>query len=97
MASLLTAALLAGAAAAAIALAPTAGAEAPPSPCRGAACTDTGPGPAGSKGPKQNPLRTDFSPDLPKGWTNEAQWARPGPAGSNPFGSGPRPPVVAMD
>ena len=95
MASLLTAALLAGAAAAAIALAPTAGAEAPPSPCRGAACTETGP--AGPKGPKQNPLRTDFSPDLPKGWTNEAQWARPGPAGSNPFGAGPRPPVLAMD
>ena len=57
----------------------TAGAEAPPSPCRGAACTETGP--ASPNGPKQNPLRTDFSPDLPKGWTNEAQWARPGPAG----------------
>ena len=31
----------------------------------------------------------------PKGWTNEAQWARPG--ASNPFGTLPKPPVFAMD
>ncbi|MGV0990993.1 MAG: hypothetical protein ACOYBX_07280 [Mycobacterium sp.] len=88
MASLLATVVLAGAAAAAIALAPSATAERPDN-CRGTACV--------KPGPVQNPLRTDFSPELPKGWTNEAQWARPGPAGSNPFGAGPRPPVLAMD
>ena len=33
--------------------------------------------------------------DAPKGWTNEAQWARPG--ASNPFGTLPKPPIFAMD
>lgn len=33
--------------------------------------------------------------DAPKGWTNEAQWARPG--ASNPFGTLPKPPVFALD
>lgn len=33
--------------------------------------------------------------DAPKGWTNEAQWARPG--ASNPFGDLPKPPIFAMD
>ncbi|MGI9163096.1 MAG: hypothetical protein ACR2JI_09280 [Mycobacterium sp.] len=97
MASFLTAAILAGAAAAAIALAPTAGADTPPSPCRGAACTDSGPGKNPVNTAKKNPLDTTFSNDLPTGWKNDAQWARPGPASSNPFGSGPRPPVVALD
>lgn len=31
----------------------------------------------------------------PKGWTNEAQWARPG--ASNIFGSLPKPPAFALD
>ena len=31
---------------------------------------------------------------LPKGWTNEAQWARPG---MQPFGTGPKPPPLALD
>ena len=95
MASFLTAAILAGAAAAAVALAPTASAEGPRDGCRGSACSQ--PGPVKPQQNQQNQLRTDFSPQLPKGWTNEAQWARPGPAGSNPFGSGPRPPVLALD
>ena len=96
MASLFTAALLAGAAAAAIALAPTATADAPSKPCRGTACTS--PDPVTKKpGTVNNPLDTSFSANLPKGWTNDAQWARPGPAGSNPFGAGPRPPVLALN
>jgi hypothetical protein len=33
---------------------------------------------------------------VPKGWLNEAQWARPG-SGSNPFGAQPKPPVFALD
>ena len=33
--------------------------------------------------------------DAPEGWTNEAQWARPG--ASNPFGTFPKPPIFAMD
>ena len=35
----------------------------------------------------------DYS-NLPKGWTNEAMWARPG---QNTFGSGPKPPGLALD
>ena len=43
---------------------------------------------------KASPQREAWS-DAPKGWTNEAQWARPG--ASNPFGSLPKPPVFALD
>ena len=35
----------------------------------------------------------DYS-NLPKQWTNEAMWARPG---QNPFGAGPKPPGLALD
>ena len=98
MASFLTAAILAGAAAAAIALAPTASAEGPRDGCRGSGCSKPSPSqPQQNQRNQQNQLRTDFSSQLPKGWTNEAQWARPGAAGSNPFGSGPKPPVLALD
>lgn len=91
--ALITPAVLAGAlAAAAIALAPMASAE----DRRGGGC-DKGRGcsaPA-QPAPKKNPLSSDFTADLPKGWTNEALWARPG--GSNPFGKGPKPPILALD
>ena len=93
--SLITHALLIGAAAAAVALAPTAGADRPG--CDGSGCSDPGPAPDPQRGAA--PGRDGyFTPSLQKGWTNEAQWARPdAPAGSNPFGKGPRPPVIALD
>lgn len=80
--------LLAGAIAAAISLAPTAAADPDPGCDTVSECS-------GAEG-APNPLSTDFtSDDLPKGWTNEALWARPG--ASNPFGLGPKPPVLALD
>ena len=80
--------LLAGAIAAALSLAPTVGAAPGPGCDTASECSRGGSAP--------NPLSTDFtSGDLPKGWTNEAQWARPG--ASNPFGLGPKPPVLALD
>lgn len=86
--------LLAGAVASAIALAPVAGADPRPGGCDTASeCSRAGGG-APNRAPNQ--LTTDYtSGNLPKGWTNEAQWARPG--ASNPFGLGPKPPVLAMD
>ena len=97
--------LLAGAIAAAISLAPAATADpgaddtadtsVSSSDSRSASAVDARSGstrnPAGN-----NQLTTDYtSDDLPTGWTNEAQWARPGAA--NPFGLGPKPPVLALD
>lgn len=83
--SLITPALLAGAAAAAaIAFAPAAAAEEDELVSRpGAADRETS-----QQDEKWN--------GAPKGWTNEAQWAKPG-SGSNPFGSLPKPPVFALD
>ena len=82
--SLLTPAVLAAAAAAAaIAFAPAAAAE----------DRDE----ASKPGPKRGTTtsQTESWNSAPKGWTNEAQWARPG--ASNPFGSLPKPPIFAMD
>lgn len=80
--------LLAGAIAAAISVAPAAVADPGPGCDIASECSSAGGAP--------NQLSTDFtSDDLPKGWTNEAQWARPG--ASNPFGLGPKPPVLALD
>jgi hypothetical protein len=105
--SLLTPAVLAGAIAAAIALAPVAGAE-PGDSATGdsatgssenAASAQRGPNAAKvSPRPGPNSATTDYSSSqIPQGWRNDALWARPGTPGSNPFGSGKRPPVIALD
>lgn len=87
--------LLAGALAAAISLAPVAAADLGPGCDTASECSRAG-GAPDQQSTAPNQLSTDFtSDDLPKGWTNEAQWARPG--ASNPFGSGPKPPVLALD
>ncbi len=82
-------AVLAAAAAAAIAFAPTAAAD----------DLDDLTSPSGGRGTAQEvkaPSQQEKSWNSePKGWTNEAQWARPG--GANPFGSLPKPPVFALD
>jgi hypothetical protein len=80
--SLLTPAVLAGAFAAAIAFAPSAGAEE----------LDNAPRPGKLE---RGATSQQAWKDAPKGWTNEAQWARPG--ASNPFGTLPKPPIFAMD
>ena len=98
--------LLAGAIAAAISLAPVAAADPRPdgtpdssSSVRVDADEPSAAGArAGSAGTPSDmdQLSSDFaSDDVPTGWKNEALWARPG--GSNPFGAGPKPPVLAMD
>ena len=48
--------------------------------------------------PRSGPPRASSQiKEIPKGWTNEAQWARPGSGGSNNFGSLPKPPIFALD
>ena len=102
LASLLASAVLAAAAAAAaIALAPAAAAD-----TYGITSIKERPGtvappanmphmPFNGVGPRGTSQGQDAWNDAPKGWTNEAQWARPG--ASNPFGTFPKPPVFAMD
>ena len=97
--------LIAGAIATAIALAPAATADPGPDDTADTSVSATdsrSTSAAGARsGSNRNPtsnnqLTTDYtSDDLPEGWTNEAQWARPG--ASNPFGLGPKPPVLALD
>ena len=102
--SFLTPAVLAGAVAAAIALAPAAGADKADDleksgSARGSSQKAESPqkadpvnrGPNASKPAK----RGGAVQDVPKGWTNEAQWARPG--ANNNFGSLPKPPAFALD
>lgn len=48
-------------------------------------------------GPGRAPSQRGAATDVPKGWTNEALWAQPGPGGSNPFGTLPKPPIFALD
>ena len=94
--------LLAGAVAAAIGLAPAAAADRTDSPTDSAASAESpqrGPNKAAPK-PRSAPntATTDFSTSqIPQGWRNDALWARPGTPGSNPFGTGKRPPVIALD
>lgn len=100
--SLLTPAAIAGAIAAAIALAPLAGAdtkEPAADSAAGSASTQRGPDAAKVKPrPAPNSATSDYSSSqIPQGWRNDALWARPGTPGSNPFGSGKRPPVIALD
>jgi hypothetical protein len=98
--SLLTRAVLAGAVATAIGTAPVAVADVGDSATgssEGAVVTELGPN-ATKFNPRTAPntATTDYgSSQIPQGWRNDALWARPG--GSNPFGSGARPPVVALD
>ena len=97
-----TSTVLAGAFAAAIGLAPAAAAD----EVDEVSSRDTGRGSSQSvasdregpyrPGPATKPSRPDPSMSVP-GWTNEAQWARSGPGGSNPFGSLPKPPAFALD
>ena len=83
-------AALAGSVAAAIALAPS------PSPMS-RRWTDAGVRRARSQPPAEG-LQALTEPErrgqCAAGWKNDAQWARPG---SNPFGKGPKPPMVALD
>ncbi|MCB1288534.1 MAG: hypothetical protein KDB47_12730 [Mycobacterium sp.] len=82
---------LAGAVAAALAFAPVAAAdESSLEDCQGSACSNPA---APPKVFKPAPSR-NASANIPQGWKNDAQWAQPG---SNPFGSGPMPPLVALD
>ncbi|MEI6251543.1 MAG: hypothetical protein WCP30_01920 [Mycobacteriaceae bacterium] len=100
--SLLAPAVLAGAVAAAIVLAPMASADSKDSatdPVAGAESTQRGPNAAKVK-PRSVPnnATSDYSSSqIPQGWRNDALWARPGTPGSNPFGAGKRPPVIALD
>ena len=95
--TLIAPAVLAAAAAAAIAFAPAAAADdlddlAGPTRGQETAQDVKGPSP---KVPSSRVQSQQGWNDAPKGWTNEAQWARPG--ASNPFGSLPKPPIFAMD
>lgn len=101
--SFLTPAVLAGTFAAAIALAPAAGAdEADDLEKSGSARGSSQKADLAEKadpvnrGPNASkPAKRGAVSDVPKGWTNDAQWARPG-AGNN-FGSLPKPPAFALD
>jgi hypothetical protein len=91
--------LATAAAAAAVAFAPAAAADrdidSRGDSGRGIAKQDTReasrPGLAFRPAPRQSAVS-----QVPQGWLNEAQWARPG-SGANPFGSQPKPPVFALD
>jgi len=87
-------------AAATLGFAATAGAES-----GAAACQDNGPSSmcarsghnAITANPRQNTLSQQSVRNLPQGWSNEALWAQSGPGGTNPIGSGPLPPTLALD
>jgi hypothetical protein len=100
--SLIAPALIAGALAAGIALAPAASAddfgslgdslESVEAPERGPNAADV------KKRPGPNAATNDyFSSHVPQGWRNDAVWANPERPGSDPFGSAKRPPVIALD
>lgn len=100
--SLLAPALMAGAFAVGIALAPTASADDFGSLGDSVASVDTpqrGPNAADvKKRPGPNAATNDYnSSQIPQGWRNDAVWANPSKPGSNPFGSAKRPPVIALD
>lgn len=84
--SLLGQIVLIGAAATAIALAPLAAAGSGPGCVRPTICSDAS--------PDYKPAEADIFSSVPKGWTNEAQFVRPG---YNPFGAGPQPPLLALE
>jgi hypothetical protein len=78
--------LLIAAAAAAVALAPTAGADTEPGCATALTCSDAS--------PAYSPPESDFTRNIPQGWTNETQFLQPG---YNPFGAGPQPPLLALE
>ncbi len=88
--------------AAAVALAPMVAADegdgaTKPGQVRGSA-QESGDRDVSKPGPRPGPPRASSQiKEVPKGWTNEAQWARPGSGGSNNFGSLPKPPIFALD
>lgn len=94
-------ALIAGAFAVGIALAPAAAAdkfdgvgsvESAEAPQRGPNAVDV------KKRPGPNAATNDYnSSQVPQGWRNDAVWANPSKPGSNPFGTAKRPPVIALD
>lgn len=77
---------LIGAAASAIAFAPPAGAASDPGCAVGRSCSDAS--------PAYTPAEADVFSTVPQGWSNEAQFVRPG---YNPFGAGPQPPLLALE
>ena len=87
--SFLAPALLAGAAAAAVFLAPSAGADAPAGPGSARDGSSDASTPAATRAPSAK----GYSPKLPTGWLNEAQFAKPG---TNPFGAGQMPSILAL-
>lgn len=92
--SLVIPAAVLGACAAAIVFSPVAGADTPLPGCdRGSGCArpDSGPKPKAAV----KPPRPRAVSDVPAGWVNESLWARPGPSGLSPIGSGPKPPIIA--
>jgi len=94
--SLFAPALIAGAfAAVGIALAPVASADNDIDSVDTAASAEIDRGPHKAevqKRPGPNAATSDFnSKQVPQGWRNDALW------GGNPSGSGPRPPVIALD
>ena len=102
--SLTASALLAGAVATAIALAPTAAADTPSGDSDRGTNSVSKPGAVKPVNPvkpgaRPNPLTRDFnSAQIPQGWKNDAIWARPAPGTSDTtFGKGPKPPVLALD
>ena len=111
--SILGRVLLIAAAAAAVATAPAASADPGPgcnsarcsntSPdTSGDSTPDTGldigpnASPAGrpDASPDYTAPESKFSRNIPKGWENETQFVRPG---YNPFGTGPQPPLLALE
>ena len=103
--SLFAPALIAGAFAVGIALAPVAAADddvdSVGSAASASAAADAQRGPNKAdvkKRPGWNAATSDFnSKQIPQGWRNDALWGG-NPAGSNPFGSSKaRPPVIALD
>ena len=78
--------LLIGAAAAAVAIAPTAGAEVDRGCLTEPTCSD--------ESPNFNAPNSPFSTGIPQGRSNDAQFVQPG---SNPYGAGPHPPLLALD
>lgn len=100
--SLLAPAILAGALAGAIAMAPVAAADTRDTASDNSASSESvkrGPNAFKPKPrPAPNNATSDFnSSKIPQGWRNDSLWARPGNPG-NPFGpTGKRPPVIALD
>lgn len=101
--SLFAPALIASAlAAVGIALAPIAAADRVVDSVASAESANTPPRGPNKADPKNRPgpnsgLRDYNSSQVPQGWRNDAVWGNPSKPGGGIFGSGPRPPVNALD